>query len=397
MNKTLGAIFLIAGCCIGAGMLGMPVITGPSGFIPSLVAFILSWQFMLVTGVILLDLYLSVSDKKVNLITLAKTTLGVKGKIITWVLFAFLFYALMTAYVAGSAQLLASFVKDFFGFEISHALACILFTVATYLIITKGVDSVDVWNRRFMYGLFLCYVLLIAFATPHVSTSGLSYSNWGRVPMTFPVLIVTFGYHNLLPSLISYLNRDRKKLIFSIFIGSLIPLIVYVIWQSIIFGLVPVDKMNEWVIANAQGELVTQVLQDVIGNSAVVFISQTFALFAIATSFLPVSLSFLDFLRDGLSNQHRKPKTELLGILVLVPPLLITLIDPSIFLQALGFAGGFCAVILFGILPCVMCWIRNKELKKKGLRFESRPVLIGITSLAICVLLIEIFHEVGVL
>ncbi len=395
MNKSLGATLLISGCCIGAGMLGMPVITGPSGFLPSLVAFILSWLFMVVTGVILLDLYLSVSEKNVNLITLSKKTLGNNGKVLAFVLFAFLFYALMTAYVAGCALLLSSFAKDVFGIQLSSSLASILFTVVAYLVITKGVHSVDAWNRRLIFGLFLCYVLLICFAIPHVSASGLSYSNWKYVPMTFPILVLTFGYHNLLPSLISYLNRDRKKLIFSIFLGTCIPLFVYVVWQSIIFGLVPIEKMNEWMIATAHGEIVTQVLQDVVGNSTVVFISQSFALFAIATSFLPVSLSFLDFLRDGIRNEKMKQKPELLGIFVLVPPLLIFLVDPTIFLQALGFAGGFCAVIIFGILPCIMCWMKNKTLKKKGQNLESKPVLICTMLLATCIVLIEIFHVIG--
>jgi tyrosine-specific transport protein len=42
MNKPgsiFGGVLLIAGSCIGAGMLGLPIITGIAGFFPSLLMF----------------------------------------------------------------------------------------------------------------------------------------------------------------------------------------------------------------------------------------------------------------------------------------------------------------------------------------------------------------------
>ncbi len=38
-NNLLGGILLIAGCCIGAGMLGLPVLSALAGFTPSLFMF----------------------------------------------------------------------------------------------------------------------------------------------------------------------------------------------------------------------------------------------------------------------------------------------------------------------------------------------------------------------
>lgn len=38
-GSVLGGMLLIAGSCIGAGMLGLPIVTGLSGFFPSLAMF----------------------------------------------------------------------------------------------------------------------------------------------------------------------------------------------------------------------------------------------------------------------------------------------------------------------------------------------------------------------
>ena len=38
-GSVIGGILLIAGSCIGAGMLGLPILTGLVGFFPSLILF----------------------------------------------------------------------------------------------------------------------------------------------------------------------------------------------------------------------------------------------------------------------------------------------------------------------------------------------------------------------
>src|SRR5262245_5303976 len=111
MNKTVGATLLIAGCCVGAGMLGIPVVTGPAGFFPSVLFFFFAWLFMAATGLVLATLVLWFDKPNINLLSMAKETLGRPGKWTAWVLFAFLFYAIMTAYVIAASRLLSDFTS----------------------------------------------------------------------------------------------------------------------------------------------------------------------------------------------------------------------------------------------------------------------------------------------
>src|SRR5688572_4400078 len=103
-GSVLGGVLLIAGCCIGAGMLGLPVLSAAAGFIPSFVLFVLCWLFMVVTGLLLLEVNLLFTEE-VSIISMAGRTLGKVGQAVGWVCFLFLFYCLMVAYVAGSGVL----------------------------------------------------------------------------------------------------------------------------------------------------------------------------------------------------------------------------------------------------------------------------------------------------
>ena len=91
-GSVLGSALLVAGCCVGAGMLGVPVLTASTGFLPSLALFVVVWLFMATTGLLLVEVNLWFGDGA-GLVTMAERTLGRAGKIFTWGLFLFLFYS----------------------------------------------------------------------------------------------------------------------------------------------------------------------------------------------------------------------------------------------------------------------------------------------------------------
>jgi len=382
MNKTVGATLLIAGCCIGAGMLGIPVVTGPAGFFPSVTFFVIAWLYMMTTGLLFAKLALSFDLPEVNLLSMAKATLGLSGKIIAWVLFAFLFYALMTAYVIATSVL----VSEATG--VGFLLSSLLIVAGLYAVIARGVTLVDALNRYLMAGMILFYLLLVGAGFSSIQLDRLMRADFSLAWVSLPILVISFGYHNLIGSLVSYLNRDAKALYKAIVIGSFIPLLIYVVWEFVIIGIVPNHNMMQWITAEKKGELVTQVLADTVGSHSVLYFSQGFAFFAIATSFLPVALSFGDFLKDGFQLLGKKLSSRHSALLVLVPPLFLSISDPSLFLDALDFAGGFCAVTLFGILPTLMAFKR---------KLVKSLYLLPIFLMSCLIFAIEFLHQLGVL
>jgi tyrosine-specific transport protein len=73
------------------------------------------------------------------------------------------------------------------------------------------------------------------------------------------------------------------------------------------------------------------------------------------TAFLGVSLGLFDFLADGLKLHKTGYHGKILVLITFLPPLLVVLLYPGIYLQALNYAG-FCCVILLLLLPSLMAW-----------------------------------------
>ena len=52
-GSVFGGILLIAGSCIGVGMLGLPIVTGLSGLIPTIFMTLVAFVFMTTTALYL--------------------------------------------------------------------------------------------------------------------------------------------------------------------------------------------------------------------------------------------------------------------------------------------------------------------------------------------------------
>lgn len=378
-GRVLGAILLVTGCCIGAGMLGLPIVAGLSGFIPSTVTFILVWMFMLATGLLVIEINLWFK-KDVSFLTMAERTLGPIGKWVSGLLFLFLFYSLMVAYIAGGGALLCGLVEQYLGMECSGAVGSLIAALALGLVILPGTGVVDAVNRVFMVGLVIAYVGLLAIGLPYVDRSLLCCSNWSATFIAVPVMVISFGYHNLIPSLTEYLEHNKREVVKSIVIGSSLPLLIYLLWDGLILGIIP-EGFEE---AMASGDMATQALRTVSEAAHVSNMAEVFAFFALVTSFLAVALSLVDFLRDGFHDAGVGMHRLLFVALAILPPLAFALIYPTAFLLALGYAGGFATVILFGILPALMAWKGRYVMK-----LEGTPILPGGKFSLILIILIS--------
>lgn len=395
-HHFVGAILLIAGCCIGAGMLGLPLVTAFAGFLPAVVVLFLAWIFMMITGLLLVEVYLYFNDD-ISLVSMAKRTLGKAGSFIAWITFLFLFYCLLVAYVSGTGSLLNDIIKTYFNSSFSPIipLSVLIFILGVFIYL--GTESTDKINRLLMVGLVIAYFILVAISLPFVRQENLAFTDWKETLFIIPPFIVSFGYHNLVPSLGAYLKRNAKALRWAVIIGSSLPFFVYLIWEFVLLGMVPVQGEAGFLAARSLGLMPAQILKGTISNQALSHAIDFFSFFAITTSFLAVALSITDFLADGLKMPKSKPLNRfLLCLIVLIPPFFFALSDPTIFLTALKRAGGIGAVVLYGILPCLMVWKgRYKmDLRSRHEVFGGKPLLIIVGLMAAAIVVLHIIDEV---
>lgn len=395
-GSVLGGVLLIAGSCIGAGMLALPVITGVGGFFPSVVMFVFAWLFMSVTALLLLEANLTLGYQ-LSLISIAERTLGKGGKIACWILFLFLFYSLSVAYIAASGSILQTIIIDLGGKEFPAWVGSILFTAIFGYVIYIGTRFVDYLNRLLMVGLIISYCALVFLGSFYMKPNYLAVYHWKYSFAAIPVLIISFGFHNMIPSLAHYFKGDLKRLRRTVFMGSLLPLLIYLVWEAVMLGIIPLYGREGLLHALDQGQAATYALRAAVGKSWVNTVGHAFALFAIITSFLAQSLSLVDFLADGLRISKIKGGRILLILLTLVPPFCLAFLYPGIFIKALNVAGGFSAVILFGVFPAWMIWILRyrRQATVVPVLPTGRLLLLGIFLCAIGIFLLEVAQELG--
>lgn len=395
-GNLIGGILLIAGSCIGAGMLGLPVLSAMAGFKPTVAMFLVSWLFMFCTGLLLLEVNLWFKEE-VSIVSMAGRTLGFPGKCVAWSVFLFLFYSLMVAYISASGELCADFLEEWVHVVIPRWVGSLFMSALFGLMVYFGTGAVDRLNRVLMLGLILSYILLVMMGGSYVKSDLLKHENWKESIYVLPVLFISFGYHNLIPTLTNYLKRDSKQMRLAILIGSLIPLLIYLAWEWLILGLVPLEGEGSFQQAIEQQDIATHALKSAVGASWIVDVGQSFAFFALVTSFLGVALSFVDFLADGLQVKKDAYGKALLCLFVLAPPFLFSLYYPHIFLTALNFAGGFGAVVLFGILPASMVWVGRYRLflGKEPLVPGGKITLSLVILFSSLIVIIELLQELN--
>lgn len=149
--------------------------------------------------------------------------------------------------------------------------------------------------------------------------------------MAMPVVLTAFGFQNIIPTIYNYMERDHVKVRKAIWIGTSIPLALYVIWELLVLGIAPLEGPGGLLDAMQQGHSAVAPLQAALHNTTVSAIAAIFSFFAMTTSFVGIAIAFFDFWADGLKWEKKGLKRTWLLALVFVVPLAFVLIDPTIF------------------------------------------------------------------
>ena len=350
-RHLLGGTLLIAGTSIGVGMLGLPIVTAAGGFVPSLFLYLICWFFMVCVARLILEACLWM-PKDANLISICRELLGKKGEVACWILYLFLFYCLMIAHIAAGGGIFG----QLFGGHLPAWIAATLFVAVFAPIVYLGTRAVDRVNISLMVGLVISYFLFLVLALSQVNVDFLTHTHWSAIWMALPVVLTAFGFQNIIPTIYNYMERDHVKVRKAIWIGTSIPLILYIIWQFLVLGIVPLEGEGGLLDAMQKGHSAITPLQAALQNNTVSAVAGAFTFFALSTSFVGIAISFFDFWADGLKWQKKGSKRTALLALVFAIPLIFVFIDPTIFFKALDLAGGLGMVLLLGVLPILCVW-----------------------------------------
>ena len=404
---------LVAGTTVGAGILALPAATLPVGFLPSSALMLGSWLYMVVSGLLIAEANLQTAqqlDKKdVGLLTTIQYSLGNTGLVASGILYIFIHYALLIAYVARGGDLLSiairSIAKVILGAVATYSEQSIssiaamplwwghlIFVVLFAVVLSKtSYRQVARFNSILVACVIAAFISLLTFTASQADITRLQVHHWKHISTVVPVMFVAFVYQNVVPVITKKLEGNRQKIQQSIWLGSLIPLLMFSLWNATILATVPSNIQISGIQAPGIVDPL-EWLRSHTNNSSLSIAISVFSETAIATSFIGFVFGLLDVFEDIFSHQLIEQNRKLFFYsLTFIPPFFLSLLNPNIFFNAIDIAGAFGISILFGIIPALMIWkLRSNEASSISTLLGSPPLLVGMIAIATTVMLQKI-------
>ncbi|MEH2097476.1 amino acid permease [Nostoc sp.] len=365
-GSVLGSTALIAGTTVGAGILALPSVTMPSGIVPSTSGLIAVWLYALVSGLLVADVTLNTMRTEgrasIGFLGIVEKILGKLGARMAGGAYLFMHYALLVAYITEGGEILAYAAAKIGGVHISTWMGTTTFTFLFGGIMYLGREKfIEKLNSAFVGIVIVSFLGLLFLASRHIQSTQLLFQNWSALGSAISVMSVALFFQNVVPLVVTQLEGDARKIRQSIFMGSVIPLIMFLAWNAVILGSVTPDMLH----GTADGKTVIDPLQILRAGGAGEWLGvlvSIFAEFAIATSFIGFVYGLLDVFKDIFSTAQSKLSSRLpLYSLVLFPPMTLGTLNPSIFFTALDYTGTFSISVLGGIIPALMSWKQRQE------------------------------------
>lgn len=393
-KKVIGCILMILGTSVGAGMLALPVVTAHESFPMTMMLLFSSWLLMTIGAYSLLEVNLWLPSTT-NMISMADKTLGKWGKVITWIMYLLLLYSLICAYLSGLGDIIQSLLANLF-IDIPVWTATLLGLFLFGLVVYRGIGSVDIVNRGLMSVKLIAYVLLVGLVAKHVNTNSIFEGDYHWRNSAFMLMLASFGYAIIVPSIRNYLDSDQKLIKKVVLIGSLLPLIIYALWIFVIQGLIPratEGGLISMITSSHTNSMLMNSISMAIDASWLSSIAKIFISICAVTSFLGVSICLTDFIADGLSIKKTGKPAILVYSISYLPPLLMVLISPGIFIRALDYAGIWCLILLI-IIPLTMLYFGRYKLgmKENMLLPYGKTFLLGSLLVVFLILMVNIVN-----
>lgn len=390
MQKQMGAIMMVAGTCIGSGMIALPMVLVKLGLIPSLVLMLVIWAVVYYTSLISLELNLQ-ARHGLSLGALGKYFSGRGAEIIGTVSIKLLSYALLAVYIYGGASVLKNLInsnKSMFYIESWYA-------VIAALVLLLPIKLVDHVNRVLFIGLILVGGILIVGLSSMITFTDLplvakSYSNVSIWYAIVPVVFTSFGFQVIFHTLTNYCNKNIIVLKKAFFWGSLIPAIVYIAWTFSVLIVVHHESpafYEQMISGNVEvGDLIKE-LSTIAKWQSVQLLVWWISLLAIVTSVIGVGVGLCDSLSAMLETKipNLMLRKIIAAIITILPAYIVAILVPNAFIAVLGFAGMILVIIaiLLPIYLLLKAKIKNQDYRYPELRVKPLVITSAIAGILI--------------
>lgn len=356
--SILGGACIIAGVCVGAGMLALPSAGSGAWTIWSSLVLILTMAVMTISGWMLLETYQNY-DLRASFNTVTRDVLGNGINFINNLAVYFVGGILLYAYITTLGGIFSAMLG--ISGQLASVVSCVLFGGFVWHS-TRAVDRISVLLIIVMVATFVSSIFGLT-ANIKLDTlfdsqnTGASYTPY--VMMLIPVALTSFGYHHSVTSMRAYYGNEKTAAKVILY-GMLMALVIYLLWIWSIFGNLPRNDFAPVIEKGGDVHVLLQTLGGVLASESVKKAIDAFALAAVVSSFIGVGLGLFDFLADFLKLKDDRAGRSKTWLCTFVPPLVLSLIAPFGFVQAIGYAGAV-ATIWTCIVPALLVYVVRKK------------------------------------
>jgi hypothetical protein len=345
-------------------MLANPTSTAGVWFLGSLVLLAYTWFCMTSSGLMLLEANLHYPTGA-SFDTIVKDLLGQGWNVINGLSVAFVLYILTYAYITSGGGITEGFINQLLSSEqhtvqIGRVSGSLIFCLVLAVFVWFSTKAVDRFTTVLIGGMVIAFILSVAGLISSVKVEVLFDSvvqgEQQYLPYmlgALPVCLVSFGFHQNVPSLVKYYERDANRVMKSVFFGTAIALAVYVLWQLAVQGNLPRAEFAPVIEKGGDIAVLLQALGKYIQTDFIALALRFFAYLAIATSFLGVTLGLFDYIADLCKFDDSRSGRTKTALITFLPPLLLSLTFPFGFVLAIGYAG-LAATIWAVIVPALL-------------------------------------------
>jgi len=367
------AIATLTGCVIGAGIFGIPYVVARSGFWTGMLVLVVLGLATLLVNLLTGEVSLR-SNKCMQLPGYAEKYLGKKGKYLMAASMVIGVYGAMIAYTIGVSQ---SLMVIFGGSQWFWAL--IFYVIMSILLYgsLRTLETSEMWFESIMLVAFVI-ILTLLFSSKLFSPNQFIGFTWDKILFPYGVILFAFVGTMAIPEIREETKKCKKLTKRVIIIGSLIPLIVYVLFTTAVIG----------VTGGNTTEIASIGLATVFGGFGYIVL-HLFAILAMASSFIALGYA----LKESYRIDFKLPHSEAWMLTVALPVVLI-MIGARSFVGTLEIAGAFAGGIA-GITVVMM----HAKAKNKGERKPEYTIKVNwfIYGALILLFLIGIVYQLSLL
>ncbi len=365
-KEALVASSILIGTVVGAGILGIPYVIARAGFLTGLISIL-----FVGVAILIMNLYLgevTLRTKGLHQLTgYAEKYLGKWGKGFMTFSMVVGIYGALIAYFIGEGIALNAI------FGLNPLIASIGFYIIFSILIYFGIKTVGNSELIMTFLKLALFILFCIIVIPRINYNNLMSFNINQLFLPYGVILFAYIGTAAIPEMREELIKNSKYMKRAILIGSIIPLIVYLLFTFAIVGVTGLDTK----------EVATTGIE-VLGKSVFV-IANLFAIFAMATSFLGLGLALKE-----MYQYDYKINATISWLLTVSIPIVIMLLGAKNFIQILGFTGA----ISGGVDGILIVWMfhRAKKMGERKPEYKIKPNII-ISAVLILLFIFGIVYQ----